>query len=376
MANVCVLDMGTDSFRLGRAGDPIPEYTSSTFLDESKRIIQSLDDEIGNVDDEDTNTAITSCMEHSRVVNWNDCELVLNHLFHQTMDIDPREYNIVIGESYGVSWKNREQILEMMFEKYNFNQCNIKDRGLLSLYGEGVTSTGVLCKVGAGSIQIRAICDGFSMDTSTASLVQYGGRDLTRNMIEWINRHCSSELNTRNDFHQVNRMKNRFMQLYPQRPEELRVTNHVMIHYTLPDETQIEIPKKLLVNCAESLFDPLVVEEDWDSVTSLFIKGILEAPIHTRTKLLENIVLSGGTTEMKGFDDRLINDLKAWRNLPGYKIKNKRKQTRSLNSWMGGSMLGTMYLPPEELISKAEYEEGNYKRFFKYPGLGDNLYKQ
>ncbi|KAG9235419.1 putative actin-related protein 4 [Amylocarpus encephaloides] len=77
-----------------------------------------------------------------------------------------------------------------------------------------------------------------------------------------------------------------------------------------------------------------------------------------RAALLQNIVVTGGTTLLQGFTDRLYNEMQAmW---PGARIKIQAAgltTERRFGSWVGGSILGSLGTFHQMWISKKEYEE-------------------
>lgn len=77
-----------------------------------------------------------------------------------------------------------------------------------------------------------------------------------------------------------------------------------------------------------------------------------------RTHLLQNIVVTGGSTLVNGFTDRLNSEL--GNAYPGARIKIQAAgltQERRFGSWIGGSILGSLGTFHQMWISKKEYEE-------------------
>lgn len=77
-----------------------------------------------------------------------------------------------------------------------------------------------------------------------------------------------------------------------------------------------------------------------------------------RPHLLQNIVVTGGTTLLTGFTDRLHNELSSM--YPGTRIKIQAAgltAERRFGSWIGGSILGSLGTFHQMWISRREYEE-------------------
>jgi actin-related protein 4 len=77
-----------------------------------------------------------------------------------------------------------------------------------------------------------------------------------------------------------------------------------------------------------------------------------------RPALLQNIVVTGGTTLLSGFTERLNNELTAM--YPGARIKIQAAgltAERRFGSWIGGSILGSLGTFHQMWISRNEYSE-------------------
>jgi actin-related protein 4 len=77
-----------------------------------------------------------------------------------------------------------------------------------------------------------------------------------------------------------------------------------------------------------------------------------------RVNLLQNIVVTGGTTLLNGFNDRLVSEVQAA--FPGARIRIQAPgltAERKFGSWIGGSILGSLGTFHQMWISKKEYEE-------------------
>ncbi|RWA13708.1 hypothetical protein EKO27_g1405 [Xylaria grammica] len=89
------------------------------------------------------------------------------------------------------------------------------------------------------------------------------------------------------------------------------------------------------------------------------IKACLGAvDVDLRPNLLGNVVVTGGTSLLNGFNDRLNNELMAMH--PGMKIKLHAaglSTERRFGAWIGGSILASLGTFHQMWISRKEYEE-------------------
>lgn len=86
--------------------------------------------------------------------------------------------------------------------------------------------------------------------------------------------------------------------------------------------------------------------------------SIAAVDVDLRPHLLQNIVVTGGSTLVNGFTDRLHNELTAM--YPGLRIKIQAAgltAERRFGSWIGGSILGSLGTFHQMWVSRKEYDE-------------------
>lgn len=76
----------------------------------------------------------------------------------------------------------------------------------------------------------------------------------------------------------------------------------------LPDGNKIKLGKERF-EASELLFNPSIGGLDYLGISDLCFEVIQKAPIDTRVKLYESIIVSGGTTMIPGFSTRFKNDI-------------------------------------------------------------------
>lgn len=94
------------------------------------------------------------------------------------------------------------------------------------------------------------------------------------------------------------------------------------------------------------------------SIPEMVKASIAAVDMDLRAVLLQNIVVTGATTLLNGFTDRLNNELVAM--YPGARIKIQAAgltAERRFGSWIGGSIIGSLGTFHQMWISKKEYEE-------------------
>lgn len=129
--------------------------------------------------------------------------------------------------------------------------------------------------------------------------------------------------------------------------------------YELPDGTMIDLPHERY-SWTESLFQPSLHHADSRKalgVHQCIFESIKKSDVDIHRDLYGSIVLSGGTTMLPGFPERVENELK--RLAPrGMEVNVIAPPHRDLSVWMGGSKVaGLAAFRQRWCISKSEYDE-------------------
>ncbi|KAI1366260.1 chromatin remodeling and histone acetyltransferase complexes subunit putative [Xylaria arbuscula] len=114
---------------------------------------------------------------------------------------------------------------------------------------------------------------------------------------------------------------------------------------------------------SEGMWDENAALPNPDGTKAQTIPDMIKACLNSvdvdlRPNLLGNVVVTGGTSLLNGFNDRLNNELMAMH--PGMKIKLHAAgltTERRFGAWIGGSILASLGTFHQMWISKKEYEE-------------------
>ena len=81
---------------------------------------------------------ISHPMENGIVRNWDDMTHLYDYTFgEQKLNINPKECKILLTEPPMNPHKNREKLIETMFETYQFDALYIAIQAVLTLYSQG-----------------------------------------------------------------------------------------------------------------------------------------------------------------------------------------------------------------------------------------------
>lgn len=268
-------------------------------------------------------------MEHGIVTDWNDMERIWTYIYSKDqLSTFSEEHPVLLTEAPLNPRKNREKAAEIFFETFNVPAWFVSMQAVLSLYVSLSPRTlnkqylltrlfifvryatgrvtGVVLDSGDGVTHAVPIYEGFAMPNSIMR-VDIAGRDVTRHLRALIRKE-GFNFRTTAEFEIVRSIKEKCCYLSTNtQKEEGNDTEKLM--YTLPDGNTLEIgPARF--RAPEVLFRPDLLGEECEGIHEVLMYAIQKSDMDLRKVLYQNIVLSGGSTLLKGFGDRLLQELK------------------------------------------------------------------
>ena len=263
--------------------------------------------------------------------------------------------------------RNREKMIEVMFEKYGFDSVYIAIQAVLTLYSQGLL-TGVVLDAGDGVSHICPVYEGFALPHLTRRL-DIAGRDITRYLIKLLLLRGYA-FNQTADFETVRMMKEKlcYIAYNTQTEQKLALETTTLVEsYTLPDGRTIKVGAERF-EAPEALFQPHLLDVEGDGIAELLFNAIQAGDMDIRSDLYKHIVLSGGTTMYPGLPSRLEREIKQLylervlkgdtERLAKFKIRIEDPPRRKDMVFIGGAVLADVMKDREDFwMSKAEYEE-------------------
>ncbi len=373
---VLVCDNGTGFVKCGYAGSHFPAHIFPSLV--GRPIIRAanrIDDiEVKDLMVGDEASKLRSMlevnypMENGMVRNWEDMCHVWDYTFGpEKLDIDPTQCKVLLTEPPMNPKRNREKMIEVMFEKYGFDSVAIAIQAVLTLYAQGLL-TGVVVDSGDGVTHICPVYEGFALPHLTRRL-DIAGRDVTRYLIKLLFLRGYA-FNHTADFETVRLMKEKLCYVGYDIATEKKLaeeTTFLVEPYTLPDGRVIKVGGERF-EASEALFQPHLINVEGQGVAELVFNAIQSADMDIRPDLYRHIVLSGGSTMYPGLPSRLEREIKQLyleRVLKGdvdrlskFKIRIEDPPRRKDMVFIGGAVLADVMKDRDDYwISKAEYQE-------------------
>jgi actin-related protein 4 len=376
----------------------------------------------GNVEDWDTATKLWEYAITSRLTTFKQADPRTNGLNDEVKDIDMElegledgekpleEHPLLMTETAWNSAKNREKSIEVAMESWGCPAFWLGRNGVLAAFGSG-KATALVVDVGASTASVVSIHDGLILKKSVQKSPLAGN---------WLSSQLRSHFNTTEpkvdltphfmiasktqvdagapaqatyksfkvdptssfraleEERVLTEFKESVVQVWPGpgRLSSAYGTNQGTTNldyaksqpgrvFEFPDgSNQMWGADRFTV--AEGLFDAtaaLPVPGETAPAKNQSIPEMVKASISAvdmdlRALLLQNIVVTGATTLLNGFTDRLNTELTAM--YPGARIKIQAAgltAERRFGSWIGGSIIGSLGTFHQMWISKKEYDE-------------------
>jgi len=373
---ILVCDNGTGFVKCGYAGTNFPEHIFPSMV--GRPMLRSSA-KVGNIeikdlmvgDEASTLRSMLECsypMDNGIVRNWDDMMHVWDYTFGETkLNINPTECKVLLTEPPLNPHKNREKMVEVMFEKYGFSGVFIAIQAVLTLYAQGLL-TGVVIDSGDGVTHICPVYEGFALPHLTRRL-DIAGRDITKYLIKLLLLRGYA-FNQSADFETIRMMKEKLCYVGYDIEQEQKLaleTTFLVENYTLPDGRNVSISGERF-EAPEALFQPHLINVEGVGVAELLFNTIQAADIDTRSEFYKHIVLSGGSTMYPGLPSRLEREIKQLyleRVLKGdttklskFKIRIEDPPRRKHMVYLGGAVLADIMKNKDDFwILKSEYEE-------------------
>lgn len=359
-----VIDNGSDTFKAGFAGEDFPlvlptvvgspklpgvpispgmEYKDPYIADEAVAKRGSL--------------SLRYPVQHGIVTNWDDMEQLWLHTFYKELKVAPEEQPVLLTEPPLNPSVSRRRMTQVMFETFNVPAMYVGNHAALSLFATG-RSTGVVVECGLSVARTVPVWEGRLLPTALKT-VDVGGGDLDDFFMRMMNDRGYNFI-TAGDRDLARYIKEDLCYVAQDYDDELAEAtdwSNLRETYELPDGTEIMIGNERF-RCSEALFQPSLIGTASPGVHEVLFQSISRCGVDMLMPMYGNIVVSGGTTMLDGFVERLTKEMVARAPPNLAKAVNVIAQpNRQYGVWLGGSALASHSSFNEIQISREEYDE-------------------
>lgn len=356
-----VIDNGSGMIKAGLAGEEAPKAYFPSVVGKPKydKIEGAGEKDLFIGQDAINKRGVLSLeypVENGIVKNWDYMTKVWYYTYMSELKIDPENQPVLLTEAPLNPKVNREQMIEVFFDKFKVPAFYVFTQAVLALYASGRT-TGLVVDSGDGVTHIVVVYDGFSIKHAITRM-DLAGRNLTNYIQKYLAEDGVSLVSAaEKDIAKTIKESKCYCPLDFDAEMKLFETNpNKKVEFEMPDGSKIKIGN-VMIRTPECLFQPKFLGIDTDGIHKQIYNCIQKSDIDLRKELYENITLSGGTTMFEGFPERLNKELSALVP-PSMRIKILSPVERKFSIWIGGSVLSTLATFQSSWITKAEFEEG------------------
>jgi len=373
---VVVIDNGTGYTKIGFAGRRTPEYVFPTMVGTpvvGKRImgLKGL-------------LHVSRPIERGRIRNWEKMKMLWMFSF-DLLGVDPSGCKLFLTEPILSANGDREKMAEIMFEDFGVSGLYIGEQPLLAMYAHG-GSTGLVVDIGHGLTQIAPIWEGFLVPRAIR-MAPLGGGDITTYLVHLLmekgyylatltgmeiakdikEKLCYVSLNPEAEARELVEGP-WYEDLYRGIVEKRAEVQIAKGLYRLADGTLIKVLEECFL-APEVLFNPPLLGLEVDPLPKLVMDSVMACDIDQRKGLLENIILCGGTSMMKGLGERLARELTVMLREAGIGIKPRivMPKLREFYVWIGASKMAYIVDRRGLWITREEYKEHGSSIVHKRP---------
>ncbi|KAJ2021819.1 NuA4 histone acetyltransferase subunit [Coemansia sp. IMI 209128] len=335
-------------------------------------------------------------LEHGLVSDWDVYEKIWEYAFKSRLHVRPEEHPVMVSEAAWNTAPLRAKLVEMAFEKFNSPAFFVCKTPVLSAFGVG-KHTALVVDVGGQMTSTCAVYEGFCL---TKSLVkqEVGGELISEQILERLKDEYKYEPTPLFDIKSkapvdtlqqpvvsrygregttasyLHDMRLRAVQEFKEsvcefieRPYDAALVNSKPLKpFEFADGFNVSVGA-LRYAAPEIMFNPnqfltrrpkRLENVSLMGVHEMAVRSVLTSDVDLRPQLLNNVVLSGGSSLFPCFSDRIAVMLQDA--CPGSRIKYyslNSKTERKSTAWLGGSILASLGTFHQLWISRAEYDE-------------------
>ena len=273
---------------------------------------------------------------HNTVWDWLAMKEIFKYVY-QKLHIDPKTTPVLIGEPTQNVPENRKNVIKYFFEELQVPKLLILKQSEMILHTMW-SKTGLVLEIGHSTGYCVPYYEGFEITPAIRKFTIQGSW-----VLDQINRLIETKRQNPLDIYSLGRkledifyIANNYdleIQYHErglaiedlQRPFNLDSTTHIMLGVE-----RFKIP--------ELIFQPKLYGYNSPNLVDIILESIMECSLDIRKSITENIIVSGGTTKLSGFDLRLKRELS--QEFPSdYLIKINAHPKREWTSFLAGNAL-------------------------------------
>lgn len=344
---VIVIDNGSSFIKGGFAGKQIPSsvvHSVCKYTDDDRYFVGASAYDVPK-------GRLVYPLEPLHEHDWNALEDSWEYIYERELFVKPDRNPVIMTEVPMMCSMARNKMAEILFEMFEVPALHIGNSAVMSLFSQGMT-TGLVVECG-NRFQVIPVVNGTIIETSSrksrvglAGLTEYFSRLLARRGYPSF---CQSpkELDIARKIKESACYTVMDYEAEIAKPEVTAPVNISVMRNGAKENITLELGNERFM-VPEAIFRPSeLLGIDMVGIQHQIFDVVKHCPIDVRKTLLQNIVLSGGSTLFPGFAERLQKEVLDIARTQGFGLRNsdvvvKAPRNRKFLSWAGGSLLGSM----------------------------------
>jgi len=354
-----IVDLGSGVIKAGFSGEDGPRSIFSNVVGTPKMpgLLVGMELRERYIGDEAINKLeimnFSNPIRQGEITDWDKFENLMHHLLYNELKIVPEELSILITEPPLNPKETRAKLAETLFETFNIERIHIANSGMLGLYSYGKTS-GLVLDSGYGLTSCVPVYEGFPLPHASLK-IKLAGENISEVLLNMIGSQLGKGFKGIKGRLLADDIKEKlgYVAINAEEEEKHYYEDESKIHdYKLPDGSSLKIGTELFKH-SECLFRSET--DDVFSVSQIINEVIARCDDEIKMDIQENICLTGGTSLLRGFPERLRNEL--LQNMINNQFNLNYSQERQFSNWIGGSIVSSLNNFAYMWVSKQEYDE-------------------
>ena len=289
-----------------------------------------------------TNTKDSKVLEKSEIINYDNYEKLCYKIFYENLKIIPEESPVYFTLNTTTTNSQKMKMTQIGFETFAHPAAYFCDTNVELLYVTGRT-TGLILDSGDGITTITSFLEGQSQFSIDSNSTPISGSFITNYLME-------SYKNDNLSLENAKYLKENYCDFSIDFVKDFKNFKENQL-IELPDGTKLKLKEEILL-APEILFNCSIVDSKKPGFQDLILDQIELHSIESRRFLLENIIVTGGNCNFKGFKGKLENEICSI-------IKPEIVETKDkiMSKLIGSIIHSNMNIFQQLWISKDEYDE-------------------
>eukprot|EP01127_Copromyxa_protea_P014743 TRINITY_DN4159_c0_g1_i1.p1 TRINITY_DN4159_c0_g1~~TRINITY_DN4159_c0_g1_i1.p1 ORF type:complete len:1135 (-),score=208.60 TRINITY_DN4159_c0_g1_i1:144-3341(-) len=250
---------------------------------------------------------ISNPIQDGLITNWTDLSHLLHHLLVTKLKCTPSLHPVLLllsNRTGDFPAEDQERIFHILFHEFKVPAAGIYPKW--ALYHHVVPRDSFLVvSLKEHEVIVLPVSNKKTLFNALRSTGAIGGSQITCQLMKLMTLEGLGTFETFSEKQAVKSIKEKYAYLPLEAAQEKKT-----VSYAFSDGREIEIPSLILEQCGEVLFNPTLIGSSNALSLPNLIKQSLEATDpELHSSLLGNILLCGGTANLRGLSERLLQEL-------------------------------------------------------------------